>query len=79
MAAAVGRRAEASEFIDFLEDLLRETGAGNIDIGEYGLDPTKAEEYAKNSYDVTQVLHDCDIYPMPLDECTEIISKSLIR
>lgn len=79
MAEAVGRKAEAGEFIKFLEDLLRETGAGDIDIGKYGLDPARAEEYAKNSYDVTQVLHDCDIQPMPMEDCTEIIRKSLTR
>ncbi len=77
MAAAVGYPETAQGFIDFLQDLLKAVEADHIDYTRWGLDPARAEEYAKNSYDVTQCLHDADVHPMPLEDCAEIIRKSL--
>ena len=79
MAKTVGREATADAFIEFLQDLLKAVEADCIDYTRWGIDPSRAEEYAKNSYDVTQVLHDCDIHPVPLEDCVEIIKKSLAR
>lgn len=79
MAAAVGRKPTAEGFIEFLQDLLKSVEADHIDYTQWGIDPARAMEYARNSYDVTQVLHDADIHPVPLEDCAEIIRKSLAR
>ena len=77
MSETVGYGHRPEGFIEFLEDILKELGIDNIDYHEYGLDADRAEEYAQNSYDVTQCLHDCDVHLMPLEDCVEIIRKSL--
>lgn len=79
MAAAVGYPKTAQGFIDFLQDLLKAVEADNIDYRKWGLDPARALEYAQNSYDVTQCLHDADVHPVPLEDCAEIIRKSLTK
>lgn len=70
-----GRRVDG--FVDFLRDILKKLGIDHIDYRKYGIDPARAEEYAKLSYDVTQCLHDCDEHLMPIVDCVEIIKKSL--
>jgi alcohol dehydrogenase len=77
MAVAVGKERKAEAFVDFLEELLHDIGTDNIDYKAFGLDPVRAAEYAQNSYDVTQVLHDCDVHPVPLEDCIGIIQRSL--
>ena len=79
MAAAVGYPARAEGFVDFLDHLLREVGLDHNDYARWGLDPTRAREYAQNSYDVTQGLHDRDVHPMPLEDCIGIIERSMAR
>ena len=79
MAAAVHYPETAQGFIDFLQDLLKAVEADKIDYTRWGLDPARALEYAQNSYDVTQCLHDADVHPVPLEDCAEIIRKSLTR
>lgn len=79
MAAAVGYPASADGFLSFLEDLLCKVGLDNIDYTRWGVDPARAEEYAQNSYDVTQGLHDRDVHSMPLEDCVDIIRRSLVR
>lgn len=77
MAKAVGYPKTAQGFIDFLQNMLHTLGIDDLDYTRWGISPDRAEEYAKNSYDVTQCLHDADVHPMPLSDCTEIIRKSL--
>ncbi len=79
MAEAVGYPAEADAFVRFLEDMLKTLGISKPDYAQWGIDPSRAREYAQNSYDVTQVLHDCDIHPVPPEDCVEIIERSLAR
>ena len=79
MAAAVGYPAAAEGFLSFLDDLLSEVGLAEIDYTKWGVDPARAREYAQNSYDVTQALHDRDVHPMPLEDCVGIIRRSLSR
>ena len=79
MAKVAGYEETAEGFITFLQDLLKAVEADHIDYTRWGLDPARALEYAQNSYDVTQCLHDADVYPVPLEDCAEIIRKSLAR
>ena len=79
MAEAVGYPKTPESFVEFLEDLLEQVGLARIDYTQWGITPERAEEYARNSYEVTQVLHDSDIHPMPLEDCVGIIERSLAR
>ena len=79
MAEAVGYPKTAEAFIQFLEDLLKKVGLYQLDYTQWGIDPARAEEYARNSFDATQYLHDGDVHMMTLEECTEVIRKSLER
>ena len=79
MAAAAGFPADAENFLLFLDRLLKEVGLDQIDYTRWGVDPARAKEYAQNSYDVTQVLHDRDVHPMPPEDCVGIIERSLAR
>ena len=77
MAEAVGYPKTAEGFISFLEDMLKKVGLDNVDYKQWGIDISRAGEYAQNSYDVTQGLHDRDVHPMPLEDCIGIIQRSL--
>ena len=77
MAEYVGYPATPDGFIQVLTDLLKALDLEQLDGARWGLSVDRAEEYAQNSYDVTQCLHDADVHPVPLEDCVEIIRKSL--
>lgn len=78
MAMCVGYGDTAEDFVRFLQDILTELDLSQIDYTKWGIRPEWAEKYAQNSYDVTQCLHDADVHPVPLEDCIDIIRKSLL-
>lgn len=79
LSQAVGHGKDPEGLIDFIADLLQFMELDKIDYSKYGIEYSRAAEYAKHSLTEIALYHQSDLRVMTMEECTAIYEKSLKR